>query len=166
MMRAAGLCGALLIAVSLVLTLPDEHVLEAGAVVALTGAIAVLWRSPGLAIVASVVGLLVFSVVLLLAPPGSHVIEAVLLGIGLLILLEGSHFELRFRIAGRQIAADHLRSLGRCILLSAVLALLTGVVPVVMSAEVNASVRPIIAGFGGVLIVVAIVWQARAAGPR
>jgi hypothetical protein len=35
-----------------------------------------------------------------------------------------------------------------------------------MSEELNAPIRPIIAAFAGVLIIVAIVWQARAAGPR
>jgi hypothetical protein len=167
MMRAAGLCGALLVAVSQVLTLPDVHVLEAGAVVGLAGALSVLCRSPGLAIVASVVALLVFSVALLFAPPGDHVIEAVLLGIGLLILFDATHFELRFRTAEAigQIAADHLGSLISCIVLAAVLALLMTAISVVVVGELNASVRPILASFGGILVVVALVWKARSTGP-
>jgi len=165
MMRAAGLCGALLVAVSLVLTLPDMHVLEAGAVVGLTAALSVVWRSPALAAVASVAALLVFSVVLLFAPSGGHVVEAVLLGSGLLVLLDGTYFELRFRAAEAmgQIATDYLSSLFRCILLTAILGVLTAAIAVVMAGELDASVRPIIAAFGGILIVVGIVGKARSA---
>ena len=167
MMRVAGLCGALLVAVSQVLTLPDVQVLEAGAVVGLAGALSVLWRLTGLAVVASVVGLLVFSVVLLFAPPGGHVAEAVLLGSGLLILLEGTYFERQFSTAeaiGR-IAADHMGSLISCLVLAAVLALLMTAISVVVVGELNASVRPILASFGGILVVVALVWTARSTGP-
>jgi hypothetical protein len=167
MMRAAGLCGTLLVALSQVLTLPEVHVLEAGAGVGLAGALSVLWRSPGLAVVASVIALLVFSVVLQFAPPGSHVVEAVLLGIGLLILLDCAHFELRFTTAAAigRMARGHLGSLSSCIVLTAVLALLTTTITAVMLGELDASVRPIIAAFGGILIIVALVWKARAAGP-
>jgi hypothetical protein len=165
MMRATGLCGALLVTVSQVLALPEVHVLEAGVVVGLAGAIAVLWRSPGLAIAASVAALLVFSLVLLFAPPGGHVVEAVLLGIGLLVLLDGAYFELRFRTTetSSEIATDHLRSLSSCVLLTAILALLTTAASVVIVEGLNASLRSIIATFGGIIIVVAIVWKARLA---
>ena len=165
MMRAAGLCGALLVTVSQVLALPEAHVLEAGAVVGLAGALSVLCRSPALAIGASVAALLVFSLVLLFAPPGGHVVEAVLLGIGLLVLLDGAYFELRFRAteASGEIAIDHLRSLSTCVLLATILALLTTGVSVVIVGELDASLRPIIATFGGIVIVVAIVWKTRLA---
>ena len=90
-----------------------------------------------------------------------------MLGIGLLVVLDGTYFELRFRAAEAmgQIATDYLWSLSRCILLTAILGLLTTAIAFVMIGELNAWVRSIIAAFGGALIVVAVVGKARPARP-
>src|SRR5690242_18599586 len=64
--RVAGLCAAVLIAISPALVFPDEHVFEAGAVVGVLCVAAVLVPSLALAVFGAIFALLVFATALLL----------------------------------------------------------------------------------------------------
>jgi hypothetical protein len=162
MMRAAGFFAALLIAIAPTLALPDVHVFEAGAVAGALCVASVLLPSLGLAIFGSTVALLVFATALLLTPTPYAVLAALLLGLGLLILLDATHFEKRFgRSEGKaRIVSEHLSTLGTAVLLSIAAALAIAVGAAMVSQDLAPSVRTVVAAFGGILIISAMTWKA------
>jgi len=160
--RVAGLCAAVLIAISPALAFPDVHVFEAGAVVGVLCVAAVLVPSLALAVFGAITALLVFAAALLLMRTPYTVFAALLLGLGLLILLDTTHFEQRFsRSEGKAwIIRNHLSTLGVAVMLSIVTALAIAVGAAMVSQELDPLVRTGLAAFGGILIIAAIMWKA------
>jgi hypothetical protein len=151
-----------LIAISPALAFPDVHVFEAGAVVGVLCVSAVLVPSLALAVFGAITALLVFATALLLIRTPYTLFAALLLGLGLLILLDTTHFEQRFaRSEGRaRIVRNHLSILGAAALLSITTALAIAVGAAVVSQELDLLVRTALAAFGGILIITAMMWKA------
>jgi hypothetical protein len=162
MMRVVGFFAALLIAIAPTLALPDVHVFEAGAVAGLLCVAAALVPSLGLAVFGSTVALLVFATTLLLTPTPNAVFAALLLGLGLLILLNATQFEERFgRSEGKaRIVGTHLSTLGTAVLLSIAASLAIAVGATIVAQDLDPSVRTVIAAFGGILVISAMMWKA------
>jgi hypothetical protein len=162
MMRFAGVCSASLIALSPALVYPELHMSEAGAAVGVLCAAAVFVPSLGLAVFGSIVALLVFTVAVQLASAAYTVFAALLLGLGLLILLDTTQFEQRFaRAEGKtSIVNAHLSYFGLAALLSALAALVIVLVAATVSQDLGASTRTIIALLGCSLSIAAMMWKA------
>jgi hypothetical protein len=162
MIRVAGLCAAVLIAVSPTLVFPDVHVFEAGAVVGVLCVAAVLVPSLALAVFGAIAALLVFATALLLMRTPYSLFAALLLGLGLLILLDTTHFQQRFaRSEGKAwIVRNHLSILGAAALLSITTALALAVGAATVSQELEPLVRTGLAAAGGILVIAAMMWRA------
>jgi hypothetical protein len=160
--RLSGWCAAVMVAIAPVLVFPDLHVFEAGAVVAVLCVAAVLVPSLALAVVGSITALLVFATPLLLTHTAYALFAALLLGIGVLMLFDATHFESRFaRSEGRAwIISNHLASLGAAVLLSLITALVTTVGVSMASQELDLLVRTGLVAFGGILVIASLMWKA------
>ena len=160
--RVAGLCAAVLIAISPALAFPDVHVFEAGAVVGVLCGAAVLAASLALAVFGAITALLVFATALLFMRTPYSLFAALLLGLGLLILLDATHFEQRFaRSEGKAwIVRNHLSALGAAALLSTTTALALAVGAATVPQELDPLVRIGLAAAGGILVLAAMMWKA------
>ena len=161
MIRLTGFLAVLLIGGLPVLMLPDVRMLEGSAVVWIVCAAALLLPSLGLAVLGSVAALLMFSVALLIAASGS-VIEAMLMGIAILTLLDITYFEQRFGAADGKlhVAADHLSQMAVFVVLSVLGAVMIVLLASVLSQDIDATSRSFIAAFGAILVFGAMVWKA------
>jgi hypothetical protein len=161
MMRLAGLFAVLVLGGLPVVMLPDVHTLEAAAVVCAVCIVALLLPSLGLAVLGSIAALLLFSAALLIASSDA-VIEAVLIGIAILTLLDATYFEQRFRAAPAKlhIAADHLLHLIVFVLLAVVAALAIFLLAPIVSQTLDATTHSFIAALGVVLVLAAMVRRA------
>jgi hypothetical protein len=161
MVRLAGFLAMLLVGGLPALMLPDVRMLAAGAMVwALC--FAGLWLpSLGLAVVGSIAALFLFSASLLIASSGS-VIEAVLMGIAIVTLLDATYFEQRFRTVNvnLHVAAHQLSQMAVFALLAVGGALTIVLLAPVLSQDLGAAIRPFIAGLGVILVLVAVVRKA------
>jgi hypothetical protein len=163
MVQLTGFISILLIAGLPVLMWQNLALMEAGIGTGAICAIAFLLPSLGLAVTGAVGELLIFSVALLMAPSASAIAAAILLGIALLTLLDLTYYRQRFRSAmiDPAVARAHLANLALSVLVSVgAFVLLAGSV-VILSIDLDASMRPIVATSGGVLVMVAL-WRAMA----
>jgi hypothetical protein len=160
--QVTGLCAAVFIAISPALVLPDVYVIEAGAVVGVLCAAAVLVPSLALAVFGAITALLVFATTLLLMRTPYALFAAVLLGLGLLMLLDATHFERRFaRSKGKAwIVSNHLAALGTAALLSITIASAIAVGAAMVSQGLDPLARTSLAAFGGILVIATMMWKA------
>jgi hypothetical protein len=166
MVQLTGFIAILLIAGLPVLVQQNLPLVAAGIAAGAICAIAVLLPSLGLA-VAGAIGL-VFSVALLMAPPAGALVAAILLGIALLALLDITHYRQRFRGAMVEpaVARAHITDLALSVAASVgAIVLLAGIVEV-LSIGLDASIRPIVATSGGILVVVALLQAVTRLGGR
>ena len=161
MMRPAGMLAVLLVGGLPVVLLPDVRMLAAGAVVWAVCLVALLLPSLGLAVLGSIAGLLLFSGSLLIASSGA-ILEAVLMGIAMLTLLDSTYLEQRFRTAAvkSHVAAYQLSQMAALVLLAVMGALATGLLALVLSPDLGAVPRSFVAGFGIILLLGAVVRKA------
>ena len=162
MIRVVGLCTAVLIAISPALAFADGHVFEAGAVVGVLCVAAVLVPSLALAVFGAITALLVFATTLLFMRTPYTLFVALLLGLGLLALLDAAHFEQRFaRSEGKAwIVRNHLATLSAAILLSITTALAIAAGGAMISQELDPVVGTGLAAFGSILVIAAMMWKA------
>jgi hypothetical protein len=121
-------------------------------------AMALLLPTLGLAVTGAIGALLVFSAALLMAPSTSAFVAAILLGIALLALLDLTYYRQRFYGATIEsaVARAHLAKLAHSALVSVgAIVLLAGFVEI-LSIDLDATTRPIVATFGGILVMVAL----------
>jgi hypothetical protein len=161
MMRLAGILAVLLVGGIPVLMLPDIRMLAAGAVVWAVCIVALLLPSLGLAVLGAIAGLLMFSGSLLIASSNA-VTEAVLMGIAILILLDATYFEQRFRTVDVRlhVAADHLSQMAGYVLVGLLGAVIIILLTPVLSQDLGATIRSFMAGLGIILVLGAVVWKA------
>jgi hypothetical protein len=158
MVRVIGLIGAGLIAGAPVLAIPELHVAETGMLVACMGAAALFVPSLGLAICAGVLALLNYSAGLLIAVHSGGAWSAALLGIGLLVLLDATHY---VRALGKSnvestVPRRHLANLAGIVLVSVVITVVLTVLAEATVLDIAATWRPVIAAGGGLVIIVGL----------
>jgi hypothetical protein len=121
-------------------------------------ATAVLLPSLVLAVTGVIGGLLVFSAALLMAPSARVTTAAILLGIALLTLLDITYFRQRFHDAMIEpaVARAHLAMLTLSVLSSVGAIVLLAGSTQILSIGLDASIRPIVATAGGILVMVAL----------
>jgi hypothetical protein len=155
MMKTIGLLACVLIAALSVCSWPEIHLLAAGAAAALMCASGLLLPSLGLAITGAVASLLVFSISLLLNPVENVSIEAVLLGIALLIVLDATYYRQCFRRAriDRSVTREHLANLATTVIISLGVAALVAAFAAGISIGLDPSIRPVLAAAGAILVV-------------
>ena len=158
MVQLTGFISILLIAGLPVLMQQNLLLMEAGIAAGAICATALLLPSLGLAVTGAIGALLIFSVALLMTPSASAIAAAILLGIALLTLLDITYYRQRFRSAMIEpaVARAHLTDLALSVLASVgAIVLLAGSVKT-LSIGVDASIRPIVATSGGILVMVAL----------
>ena len=158
MVQLTGFISILLIAGLPVLMQQNRPLMEAGIAAGAICATALLLPSLGLAVTGAIGALLIFSVALLMAPSASAIVAAILLGTALLTLLDLTYYRQRFRSAMIEptVARAHLTNLALSVLASfGAIALLAGSVKI-LSISLDASIRPIVATSGGILVMVAL----------
>jgi hypothetical protein len=133
---------------------PDPHLLEAGAVSGLICAVGLLLPSLGFAVTGAIAAILVFSAALLIAPSGAPIIEAVLLGVALLALLDATYYRGRFggTAVARPMRRAHLASLGISVIASVGAAVLLVALAATLPLDLTAWFRPLAAAAGGILV--------------
>ena len=163
MVRLTGVIAIVLIAGLPVLVLPEIHLLEASVVAATICLAGLLMASLGLAVLGAVLALLVFSVALLLMASADAIVEAVLMGIAVLTLLDVAYYRQCFLRSAvePEVTPAHLSGLAISVLLSILAAVILVIVADVLSLNIEASVRPVIAAGGGILVMAAILWAAK-----
>jgi hypothetical protein len=121
-------------------------------------AIALLLPSLGLAVTGAIGALLVFSAALLMAPAASALIAAIALGIALLTLLDITYYRQRFRgvTIAPAVARAHITNLALSILASIVATVLLAGFVEILSIGLDASIKPVVATSGGILVIVAL----------
>jgi hypothetical protein len=162
MVQLMGFISIVLIAGLPVLVQRSLPLVAAGIATGAICAIALVLPSLGLAVTGVIGALLVFSVALLMAPSASAFVAAILLGIALLTLLDLTYFRQRFRGAMIEpaVAHAHLANLALSVLVSVgAIVLLAGFVEI-LSINLDAATRPIVATFGGILVMVALLQAA------
>ena len=167
MVKTIGLLACLLIAGLPVAVQPDVHLLAAGATAALICVAGLLLPSVALSITGGIAALLVFSTALLMARGANASIEALLMGIALLAVLDTAHDRQRFRRAAvdRSVTRAHLANLALSATISFGVAALLAAVAAVLAIRLDASVRPVAAAGGGILVMVAILRAVAAPRP-
>jgi hypothetical protein len=103
-----------------------------------------------------------------MAPPAGALVAAILLGIALLALLDITHYRQRFRGAMVEpaVARAHITDLALSVAASVgAIVLLAGIVEV-LSIGLDASIRPIVATSGGILVMVALLLAVTRLGGR
>ena len=133
-------------------------VIVAGIAAGAICATAVLLPSLGLAITGVIGALLVFSAALFVAPSERATTTAILLGIAFLTLLDITSFRQRFHGAMIEpaVARAHLATLARSALASVGVVVLLAGFAQTLSIGLDASIRPIVATVGGILVMVAL----------
>ena len=168
MVQLTGFIAILLIAGLPVLVQQNLPLVAAGIAAGAICAMAVLLPSLGLAVAGAIGALLVFSIALLMAPPAGALVAAILLGIALLALLDITHYRQRFRGAMVEpaVARAHITDLALSVAASVgAIVLLAGIVEV-LSIGLDASIRPIVATSGGILVMVALLLAVTRLGGR
>lgn len=158
MVKLTGFISILLIAGLPALVQQSLPLVATGIAAGGISAIALLLPSLALAVTGAIAALLVFSATLLMTPSAGAIAAAILLGIALLTLLDLTYYRQRFgrAIIEPAVARSHLMNLALSVLASVgAIVLLAG------SAEflpigLDASVSPIVATSGGILIMVAL----------
>lgn len=168
MVRLSGLIAVLLIAGLPALVLPEVHLMGACVAAAAISLAALLFASLGLAICGAILALLIFSVALLITSSTDAIVEAALMGIAVLTLLDVAYYQQRFRNSAVEpdVAREHVSGLAVSVLISVLVAGVLALVAEVLSIDLDASTRPIIAASGGILVMVAILWAATTAVTR
>lgn len=158
MVKTIGLLACLLIAALSVAGQPEIHVLAAGAAAALICAGGLLLPSLGLAITGAIAALFVFSVSLLLNPAENVSIEALLLGVAVLIVLDATYCRQRFRRAliDKSVTRAHLADLATSVIMSFGVAALLAGLAAGLSIEFDPSIRPVLAAAGVILVMGAV----------
>jgi hypothetical protein len=168
MVQLTAFISILLIAGLPVLVQQNLPLMEAGIAAGAICATAILLPSLGLAVAGAIGALLVFSIALLMAPPVGAFVAAILLGIALLTLLDITHYRQRFHGAMVEpaVARAHMAGLALSVAASVgAIVLLAGFVEV-LSIGLDASIRPIVATSGGILVVVALLQAVTRLGGR
>ena len=158
MVTVVGLLACLLIAALPVAVQPDMHLLAAGSAAALICTGGLLMSSLGLAVTGAIAALIVFSIALLMASGENACIEALLMGVALLTLLDSTHYRQRFNGASvdRPVTRAHLANLAMSVIVSLGVAALLAILAGALSIRLASSVRPMVAAAGTILVMVAV----------
>jgi hypothetical protein len=158
MVQLIGTAAILLVAGLPIIAQPGLPLLAVGSAVGLICAGGLLLPSLGLAITGVVAGLLAFSATLLMAPTENAVPQAVAMGIGLLVLIDLTHFRRCSARAdiGVGVTLAHLTNLAISIMISVGAAALLIAMAVATPLDLEPAVRPLVAAAGGILILAAI----------
>jgi hypothetical protein len=166
MVRLTGFISIVLIAGLPVFVQQSLLLVAAGIAASSICAIALLLPSLGLAVTGAIGALLVFSAALLIAPSASAFVAAILLGIALLTLLDLTYYRQRFRKAMIEpaVAHAHLANFTLSVLVSVGAIVLLAGFGEILSISLDATIRPIAATVGGILVMVALL-QATSSHP-
>ena len=163
MVTAVGLLACIFLAVLPAAVHLEPHVLVAGSIAALICTGGLLIPSLGLALTGAVGSILVFSTTLLIAPSDNGIVQAIFLGIALFALLDATHYRLRFR--GKSIDAPvvrwHLLNLAASTAVSLGVAMLFLILAIILSVQLDLSIRPLVAAAGAVLTMAAALGATR-----
>jgi hypothetical protein len=162
MVQLTGFISIMLIAGLPVLVQQSLPLAAAGLAAGAISAIALLLPSLGLVVTGAIGALLVFSVALLMAPSAHPIAAAILLGIALLTLLDLTYYRQRFRSAMIEpaVAHAHLANLALSVLVSVGAIVFLGGFVEIFSISLDATTRPIVATFGGILVMAALLQTA------
>lgn len=158
MVTAVGLAACLLMVVLPAAVCPDVPVLAAGLTAALAGAAGLFLAAPARAVAGAIAALL-------LAPDGNATMQAVLMGIALLALLDATSYRRRFRrrTIDPSVTRAHLASLGVSLAASIAVVALLAALATAPAAGVDAAARPVAAAAGAILVMAAVLRATRPA---